>query len=663
MLKFAIYISDHGFGHASRMAALAEEFIRYGVFVFIRSARPDFLFNRLDPNYFHQESVVTDVGVKHGEELVPDLVQTRKALLTQLHHRMEIVESEVQFLREQRVDLVISDLPFLVVEACTYARVPVFAVSNFDWLFIYERLFRDDYRLKPVLNLIFGLYQRVDHAYRLPFSSPQSMAAFRSLEKVGLLASYKDNYQDIRKRFDLPEATPLLLCTFGGEGVMQIDLETLCSAFDGCVLSTSANVKAGNHLQVSPGDDFLDLFHGSDIIFTKPGYSSFAEGIQFGKYILYHPRRDYPEEEVLIKGLKSYPNQLQLDRTPQTKAQWRKVFSKINPQQSVATKKRNKNSALAASIIRRYMELKHPNSRLISVFDAGTNNLNYALCEAGRAEPLHAAQLSTGLGRDYRVSQAGNVTLHPDSIKRFKQTLSRFLPYDLGIASTKQVLGTGIARRASNIANVSSWIESRWKLPYRVITEEEELQLSYLVARNLIPPGQTALIADIGGFSSEFTFVSSDGHYRGTSLLLGLLTLRRGLIEGISLSDQLGQALQNLDYYQPEVIIGVGLTASFLAKVVKKIRYFCPDQLQGQKVSHQELAELQQCLRSNQVDDPLQFMMEPSATDILAISADYFTLLLDRFHCPDFLVCYYGIAAGYNLWTTRSRKKRFRKAD
>jgi len=81
MLKFAFYISHHGFGHTTRMAALAKEFNEFDIFVYIRSAKPDYLFQDLNPHLYEKEDTICDVGVKHKANLEPDKAATRLALL------------------------------------------------------------------------------------------------------------------------------------------------------------------------------------------------------------------------------------------------------------------------------------------------------------------------------------------------------------------------------------------------------------------------------------------------------------------------------------------------------------------------------------------------------------------------------------------------------
>ncbi|MDZ4182594.1 MAG: hypothetical protein U1B83_06945, partial [Candidatus Cloacimonadaceae bacterium] len=327
MLRFAIYISNHGYGHASRMAALAEELVKFGIFVHVRSARPDFLFKGLDPMYFEKSDAITDVGARHTSGLLVDLKATKSALLKLLERRLDIIDAEVEFLRSQRIDLVIADIPFLVIEAAAYAGIPVFAVSNFDWSYVYRELFADDTMMRPLINTVFGLYQRVDRAFRLPFSSKDSMAAFRRVEPVGLLARKKDSYSDVKQEHGIDGN--MLMLMFGGEEGMDVDIDAVCKAYPGHVVSTHAHCKAKNHVFITQDADFMDYIHAADIILTKPGYSSFAEAVQYNKYIIYYPRKDYPEERVLIDGLKRYPHKMQLDRLDHDIAGWKQVFASI----------------------------------------------------------------------------------------------------------------------------------------------------------------------------------------------------------------------------------------------------------------------------------------------------------------------------------------------
>jgi hypothetical protein len=646
MLTIAIYPSHHGFGHASRVAALAEQFIAYGAFVHIRSAKPDFLFQRLDPERYRKEDVVCDVGVRHGRNLATDLEATKGALLGLFGKRREIVEREVEFLRRERVDFIVSDIPFLVAEAAGYARIPVFAVSNFDWLFIYDRLFKGDSSLKPVLNTIFGLYQRMDHAFVMPFSSPQSMLPYPSRERGGLLTGSKKSYSDVREALALPSDARILTCMFGGEGVMELDLEKVCQAFPGYVLSTNRQVRTSNHRLLAPEDDWLDIIHSSDVLLTKPGYSTFAEAVQFGKFIVFCARENYPEEEALIKGLGRYPYKRQIDRLDQSVSGWRKILAVDHASNRVPASFRNSSRKVAASVVNRYLLTRYPGRKLYSIYDAGSNNINYALCVERKREPVHVAHLETGLGRNYRLSKDGELSLDQKDLIRFKAALNEFLPFDNGLDSSKQVLGTGIARKAANIGKVSDWLQRRWNLPYKVISPAKESRYAYLAARSLIPDGSSALIVDIGGFSTEVILIQAGWQISYDSLELGLLTLRREALSGRDHQETISRELLKLSGFQPETIIAAGLSATYLARAVNPGIVHSPSNLHGTMIS---FSALKQTAPGQELD-------------VARLSRDFFISLLDKYLIRELKICYYGISLGYFLEKSTGKQSRKRGA-
>ena len=63
-MKVAIYVSNHGFGHAKRMSALADEFGKYGIYCYIITNRPAHLFDYLNPQFYELHSVSLDFGIK-----------------------------------------------------------------------------------------------------------------------------------------------------------------------------------------------------------------------------------------------------------------------------------------------------------------------------------------------------------------------------------------------------------------------------------------------------------------------------------------------------------------------------------------------------------------------------------------------------------------------
>lgn len=660
MLNFAIYVSDHGFGHATRMAALAEELIRFGIFVHIRSARPDYIFAGLDSKYYQKWDVVCDFGVKHGENLAPDLKATEEALLELMGQRSSILEREVDFLRKEGIDLIITDIPWLPVEAGIYADVPVFAISNFDWLFIYEGLFGDETHLKPVFNTIFGLYQKVDHAFRLPLSSPRSMSSFRKVEKTGLLARKPLAEKDLMTELGVSKDEATLLCSFGGQGEMDFDLEKLCAAFQGTVLSSAPSDGISNHIQIPREIDFSTLVAQVDVFLTKPSYSSFSEAIQSGTHIIYCPRAGYPEEEILIKGIERYPHKTELKNLGLSTKAWKEVFESIAKDMEPVKKIANANTKVAGLIIKRFLELKYSDKKLRSVFDVGSNNLNYCLCAGGVSRPLHTAQVRTGLGTGYRELGDKQVRVGTSQIDGFKKSVTPILKLDAAIDSEKIAIATGISRQSDVAQVLTPWFEKRWNTSLRVISPEFESELSALAAEQLIPEESTAAIVDIGGFSTEITLRGAGIKKSGISLPMGLLTLKQAENDGVEAIDIIQNNLAKISMPNQDIdlLICVGLSAVFLAKIVLQEEKYRPDRIHGARINKNDLLDLMRDLDSEDYEKRLRFAAESRSRSFIKLSATLYGFLMDRFHRRDFIVCQHGISWGYQLWKERPRRKK-----
>jgi hypothetical protein len=642
MLRIAIYVSDHGFGHATRMSALANEFTGFGIYTVIRSSRPDYLFSIQDSSYFRKYDCAIDTGVKHHADLSADAGATKAALLELMSHRGAIIEREVDFLRTEGIDLVVADVPFLIAEICGYMDIPLIAVSNFDWLFIYDSLFGDDPSMRPVLNTIWGLYQRVNAAFMLPFGSKRGMASFPSLFKSGLLARTKEHYREIHREFDISPDDQILACTFGGEDDMLFDPGLLCRAYKGTVISRS-ECRAQNHRQAAKEDDWLDIIHGCDILLTKPGYSTFAEATQFGKTILYYPRLGYPEEELLIGGLKTYPYKSQMPLQISSIQDWRKVLGYNRYSGVVPSSFQNKNAKVAAQILAEYLRLKRNGHQIASVYDIGSNNLNYVLWDITDGEIIHSAQLTTGLGRGLDAMK-GRVRISREAGSGLKRCFTKILSWEQGIPAKRIVLSASVARTAENYGRIASWLKSRSGVEPKVINETSEAKYAWRAAIGTLEVGKRPLVIDIGGLSTEFTW--GIGNNNSYSIPIGLLNLVEDDRELDFQNILADLPIQSAHSYSPVIL--TGLTGAYLAREAKLLGDIPLQLTHGLQVSKDELKRL---LIESSLARPIAHVSKPSfsITAILKASTMMVIQILDRLGASNFIVCYYGISTGFLL--------------
>jgi len=656
-LNIAMYVSNHGFGHAARMSALAEELCAWGIYCHVICAKPGHLFSNLDPGYFTQYNREVDLGVVHGPNLCTDLGKTRSAIINLMNSRPELVSREVDFLRKHHIDLVISDAPFIVGEAAQYCNLPWFVVSNFDWYFIYSRIFADDQNMLPVLNCIRGLYRLSQLAFRLPFSSSASMGTFTKLIKTGLLARKSHNQTDIRAMYQIPEKTPLLLVMFGGEGDMEVDYPSLCAGFPGFVLSTRNDVQAPNHITVKPEDDFPALLEQCQVVLCKPGYSTFAEAAQFGKFILYIRRMNYPEEDILVQGLNNYPHARELSSLKLMVKQWMKVFREISMQNQQVAGFHNANHKVAGILMSEFLLQSGIGDDYLSVIDLGSHNLNYALYNLRQKRIVHQAHFTTGLSIGYKDN-----SLNKSAIKQTKDVINQLMQWEKHISSRKVLLATGVSRTAVNVNLLRDWFEKKHKIPFQILTAREEAELVYYAASELVYPNEPSLVFDIGGASTEMVFIPSSGRYKSNSLPIGLVRLDEDFSSFNNAIQHVQEELHKLDCSHINRLYGVGLTMIYLAAAIFRTDISQAYRLHGQVISKQELLKLQHKLQSGE-EERLELNLDKGMRiPILNLSIAFCISLLDRFGLLEIIVCTQGISAGFcrraSLHKDAGRKRR-----
>ncbi|MBT8400334.1 MAG: exopolyphosphatase, partial [Rhodothermia bacterium] len=128
-----------------------------------------------------------------------------------------------------------------------------------------------------------------------------------------------------------------------------------------------------------------------------------------------------------------------------------------------------------------------------------------AVTEHGDAMPMHSETRFVRLGQGIDASG----TLHPDALDRLRQTLSEFAAISRKAgASNVMVAGTSASRDAEDPDELIRFVKHETGLDYTIVSGEEEALLTSIGALSCIDrPYDTAVIVDIGGGSTELTYV------------------------------------------------------------------------------------------------------------------------------------------------------------
>ncbi|MBV9386490.1 MAG: glycosyl transferase [Chroococcidiopsidaceae cyanobacterium CP_BM_ER_R8_30] len=302
-----VAITNHGFGHATRTASVAAAIQRLcpEILLILVTTAPRWLLNSyLQGNFIHRPRAF-DVGVVQTDGLTMDRAATLEQLRLLRDRQNSLIAQEVNFIRQNRVGLVLADIPPLAVAIAKKAEIPCWMSSNFGWDLIYGSWGGE---FVEIAHWISDCFAQCDRLFRLPFHEP--MSSFKSIIDVGLTGgSPRYNLDELRATWGLtaPKEQTILL-TFGGLGLQQVPYGNLKRfpdwqfiTFDGSAPDLPNLIKISDR-KYRPVD-FMPL---CGRLVSKPGYGTFAEAVRQRLPIVTMTRQDFAEAAFLLAGISEY---------------------------------------------------------------------------------------------------------------------------------------------------------------------------------------------------------------------------------------------------------------------------------------------------------------------------------------------------------------------
>jgi hypothetical protein len=314
----AFYISGHGFGHASRdievLNALAVR--RPDVRVVVRTTVARWLFDLTMRGPFEYADVQCDTGIVQIDGLRLDEAETLRrgrAFMASLPDR---AAGEAAALDALGASLVVYDIPALGGAAAARAGLPAIALGNFTWDWAYAAY----EGAADLADAVAEAYRPTSLALRLPMHG--GFEAFSRVEDVPLVARRAQRAPaETRAALGLPPDERVVLTSFGGHGVVEMDLDAL-AALEGYAILVSGSIPfglngealltAGRRGRLIPFDEaglyargfrYEDLVSAADVVVTKPGFGIIAECVANDTALVYTSRGRFAEYDVLVEAM------------------------------------------------------------------------------------------------------------------------------------------------------------------------------------------------------------------------------------------------------------------------------------------------------------------------------------------------------------------------
>lgn len=304
------YVTAHGYGHGVRSCDIIRALRREApdVNIMVVSDLPvDFLRSRLDLPLEAYRAGSFDVGMVQLDSIRVDVDETLRRVQALIARREALIEQERSFLRAHKAGLVVCDIPSIPIEAARAEGLPVVAVGNFAWDWIYEEFVARVPAWAQAVQAFRAGYAQADVLLRLPFAEP--MAAFPRHENIPLVATPGVSRRDeIAAAYHIDAAKPWVLLSFTTLDWDDASLRRVEALSDYVFLTVlPLGWDAVNFCSINRHDfSFSDVIATSDIVVSKPGYGILSECVVNDKPLVYAERENFREYPVLEAALKRH---------------------------------------------------------------------------------------------------------------------------------------------------------------------------------------------------------------------------------------------------------------------------------------------------------------------------------------------------------------------
>jgi hypothetical protein len=300
----AYYISDYGYGHASRSIAVIRKLLNHPEINIIvcHSFAISFIKESLSSPRITYRNIKTDIGYFLKKDSIhPDKDLLFKEYKNYVQNWERYIVQEREFLTENCVKLVISDISPLPFDAAEVLGIPSVGISNFTWYTAYQGLIDDN-----ELVTFKEAYEKMTYFYSLATSQEQWDI------KTSVYGFYSREFdlKEVKRIRGLVNPQGNKRIVFLGLG-MKIDVGTLnqLPIWDNpnCVFFVSSNIHVDRPNIFPIPSDYLEsqnYIAASDLVISKAGWGIIGEALSADVPLLILNRPSMKEDQNTTNYLK-----------------------------------------------------------------------------------------------------------------------------------------------------------------------------------------------------------------------------------------------------------------------------------------------------------------------------------------------------------------------
>lgn len=276
-MKYAFYITNHGFGHASRNVPIIKKILKDNlsnhIYIKTDAIRCDFLKRNLsefiEQISYHEDCKENGLILQTGK-MIPDLVKMKKVITTDFLYWNQYIERESQFLLDNKIDVVVADIIPWAIKAAKLCKIPSVLIGNFNWSEMYK-----SYYGKEIWEPYSNCYKLADKAIWYEIHAKELHNYCRNFECVSLVSRTADT--DEVKKIQSQFSKNIIFVSLGASAELSksIYVEDLPYEF---LITRGLNLE-GKNVHVLP-DNMIntpDYIAASKYVIAKGGWSTVAE--------------------------------------------------------------------------------------------------------------------------------------------------------------------------------------------------------------------------------------------------------------------------------------------------------------------------------------------------------------------------------------------------
>lgn len=374
MKSIIFYLSDHGFGHASRNIPIIKSLLSSNESLNVIVKTGFFQGKFIESNFLGESRLsVIKESMDVGLVLKPmsfeiDAPRLESRVWEYVQSWDERITKEIEFLSSLQPDLIVSDIVPWVFHAANKLQIKSVLMTNFTWVEIYK-----EYLSLPLVKAYQDSYALADEVLIYDLSGVHMKEQFIKYDEVSLCA----------RRFDLLAVAeiqsqynqPLVFVSVGRSVDLMEEMDVSNEPYHFIV--TEGIQLVGENVTYLPKEtpNTQDYILASEFVITKAGFGTLAEALLAKKKIAVIERNSIAEDRATVEWLVSrhlawpvqYNGGLTLSSILRTLEKWTPKYEDVQLSND------------ADKISRRLLQFtnENPGHRWISLTSYGNKEMGY----------------------------------------------------------------------------------------------------------------------------------------------------------------------------------------------------------------------------------------------------------------------------------------------